>query len=142
MSPELLNPTKFGLVESHPTKQSDCYALGMVIYEVLTGLKPFAPFGGTGLLHKVLDGQHPERPRGTQGVGFTDSLWGTLERCWSLYPEDRPRLKSVLRRLQESNSQSRSSYGERHVETGTYDRSDDSSTSNSGTCYLRSPVHP
>ena len=34
MSPELLNPEMFGLDNNRPTTQSDCYALGMVVYEV------------------------------------------------------------------------------------------------------------
>ena len=37
MSPELLDPERFGIPESEdtrPTRQSDCYALGMVVYEV------------------------------------------------------------------------------------------------------------
>jgi serine/threonine protein kinase len=37
MSPELLDPERFGIPQSEgdrPTTQSDCYALGMVIYEV------------------------------------------------------------------------------------------------------------
>jgi serine/threonine protein kinase len=37
MSPELLDPELFGIPQSEgdrPTRQSDCYALGMVIYEV------------------------------------------------------------------------------------------------------------
>lgn len=34
MSPELLDPERFEITECRPTKQSDCYALGMVIYEV------------------------------------------------------------------------------------------------------------
>ena len=37
MSPELLDPERFGMPESEdnrPTRQSDCYAFGMVIYEV------------------------------------------------------------------------------------------------------------
>ena len=34
MSPELLDPDKFGANDSRPTTQSDCYALGMVVYEV------------------------------------------------------------------------------------------------------------
>jgi len=33
MSPELLNPPAFGS-SGYPTRESDCYALGMVIYEV------------------------------------------------------------------------------------------------------------
>ena len=34
MSPELLDPDQFGIADHRPTKQSDCYALGMVVYEV------------------------------------------------------------------------------------------------------------
>jgi len=37
MSPELLDPERFGMPVSEyyrPTRQSDCYALGMVTYEV------------------------------------------------------------------------------------------------------------
>ena len=33
MSPELLDPSRFGS-NGRPTPESDCYALGMVIYEV------------------------------------------------------------------------------------------------------------
>src|SRR5579872_6828289 len=41
MSPELFDPDKFGLKNCHPTKNSDRYAFGMVIYEVLSGQPPF-----------------------------------------------------------------------------------------------------
>ena len=37
MSPELLDPQRFkmpGREGNRPTRQSDCYALGMVVYEV------------------------------------------------------------------------------------------------------------
>ena len=34
MSPELLDPRVFDLLRVQPTKESDCYAFGMVIYEV------------------------------------------------------------------------------------------------------------
>ena len=34
MSPELLDPTGFNALDPRPTKESDCFALGMVIYEV------------------------------------------------------------------------------------------------------------
>ena len=36
-SPDILDPTRFGVPEAEgdrPTRQSDCYAMGMVIYEV------------------------------------------------------------------------------------------------------------
>lgn len=34
MSPELLDPSRLDDPDPRPTKASDCYALGMVIYEV------------------------------------------------------------------------------------------------------------
>jgi len=37
MGPELINPEQFGLEDNRPTKSSDCYALGMVIYEAISG---------------------------------------------------------------------------------------------------------
>jgi hypothetical protein len=44
MSPELLHPEMFGVPQSEdnkPTRQSDCYALGMVIYEVRVRMNRF-----------------------------------------------------------------------------------------------------
>lgn len=38
MSPELLVPDLFGISDSRLTKRSDCYALGMVVYEVFAGV--------------------------------------------------------------------------------------------------------
>ena len=34
MSPELLDPKKFSASDPRPTKESDRFAMGMVIYEV------------------------------------------------------------------------------------------------------------
>ena len=49
MSPELLDPETFGVDGDRPTKQSDCYALGMVVYEVRTGV-PVSILGVSGLI--------------------------------------------------------------------------------------------
>ena len=43
MSPELLDPHRFGIADDRPTKESDCYALGMVVYEVIEdGIIPYS----------------------------------------------------------------------------------------------------
>jgi len=99
MSPELLYPDQSGLGDSRPTKQSDCYALGMVIYEVLSGKVPFAPFNRYIVMRKVMEGERPERPEGTEGVWFTDDLWRMLNRCWAAKPKRRPHIAVVLRCL-------------------------------------------
>ena len=96
MSPELLHPGKFGLENSHPTVQSDLYALGMVVYEVLSGQAPFAGHRDPEIVLMVLSGKRPERPRGDAGELFTDEIWGVLELCWKHLPSDRPTAKHVL----------------------------------------------
>ena len=98
MSPELLVPEKFGLPGLHPTRESDCYALGMVIYEILSGCTPFGT-GSLVILYKILEGQRPSRPQGEAGERFTDDIWDMVERCWKTEPRDRPSAKDVLRCL-------------------------------------------
>lgn len=101
MGPELINPSEFDPKERHLTKKSDCYALGMVIYEVLSGQAPFSPYDGTAILFKVVDGEHPARPQGGDGALFTAGLWRVLEFCWKPKPDDRPSLDIVLRCLRD-----------------------------------------
>ena len=96
MSPELLNPEQFGFKDSRPTKESDCYALGMVIYEVLIGHPPFKSYKDFTVMQKVIKGARPGRPEGTEAAWFTDDLWETLGLCWSPQPKNRPTIKAVI----------------------------------------------
>ena len=96
MSPELLDPERFGAKDSRPTKESDCYALGMVIYEVLSGQVPFTPYRNFTVMRKVTEGERPVRPEGVEGLWFTDDLWGILKQCWVPRPESRPSIEAVL----------------------------------------------
>jgi len=103
MSPELFYPENFDLTDSRPTKQSDCYALGMVTYEVLSGQVPFPHYNAYAIVAKVSRGERPGRPRGAQGKWFTDDVWRTLERCWAPERERRPRIEDVLRCLEKAS---------------------------------------
>ena len=96
MSPELLHPERFGFGDGRPTTESDCYALGMVVYEVLSGQVPFVQDKNLVVIRKVMDGERPGRPRGTEGAWFTDDLWRMLELCWRPEPSDRPSIKALL----------------------------------------------
>ena len=94
MSPELIAPQRFGLESNRPTESSDCYALGMVIYETISGNLPFHKDADLTVFLKVVEGKHPPR-----GAKFRNSLWTLLEKCWRPQPNDRPDIGYVLRYL-------------------------------------------
>ena len=100
MSPELLDPDQFGSKDNRPTKESDCYALGMVIYEVLSGQAPFAPYRSPTVIQRVIKGERPVRPGGVEGAWFAGDLWGMLKQCWVPQPESRPNIEAVLECLE------------------------------------------
>ncbi|KAF9781558.1 kinase-like domain-containing protein [Thelephora terrestris] len=102
MSPELFHPERFGLDHSRPTIESDCYALGMLIYEVLSGQVPFPRCNNYVVIRKVLDGERPARPEGAKEVWFTNDLWRTLALCWETQARNRPSIGDVLEFLEQA----------------------------------------
>jgi len=100
MSPELFDLESPG---HRPTKFSDCYALGMVIWEVLSGRLPFYRFAKWVVSGKVLSGDRPERLQGEEGVWFTDEVWEVLGSCWMTQPEGRPSIEDVLQCLEKAS---------------------------------------
>jgi len=95
MSPELIDPQRFGFEISRPTKSSDCYALGMVIYETISGKLPFHKHTDLTVFVKVLKGKRPSRE-----VDFADDLWKMLELCWMPQHDRRPCTEDVLQCLE------------------------------------------
>ena len=99
-----LEPFDSEAQDRHPTKHLDCYALGMVIYEVLSLRTPFSEDQNVVGFEKVLRRVRPERPEGADGVWFTDDMWGALEHCWMPEPWDRSSAECVLRCLEKSST--------------------------------------
>jgi len=114
MAPELLNPSHFGS-NGRPTRESDCYALGMVIYEVgwlcslrpppihpsqvLTGLRPFHHLYTYEPVVAILNGQRPEKPIGAESLGLSCDLWGLVQLCWSESSSTRPTAQQLFDHL-------------------------------------------
>ena len=101
MAPELLCPVKFGEESARPTKPGDIYALGMVIYEVLTGSQPLCEkkWGIFDLTYRVVDGLRPEKPENAEHIGFGGGTWELVEECWSQEAARRPTIERVLTQL-------------------------------------------
>ena len=99
MSPERLDPQRFELSDARPTVPSDCYALGMVVYEIISGNEPFYECSGVAIFIKVMGGKHP-----TRGAEFPEHLWKMMETCWAFQPNERPAIEDVLRCLHSGSS--------------------------------------
>ena len=95
MSPERISPEDFGCETSRPSTSSDCYSLGMVIYEIISGNVPFPKDIDFTVFVKVLKGERPRREE-----GFPNGLWRMMERCWMPRPSDRPSVEDVLQCLE------------------------------------------
>ena len=103
MGPELLVPENFGLDRTRLTKSSDCYALGMVIYETISGNVPFHEFMDMVVATRVIQGKHPSRC-----AVFPEDVWTTMESCWTFQPHDRPGISDILQRLRAASNSSKS----------------------------------
>ena len=107
MAPELFDG------ESRPSRESDIYALGMVIYEVCTlyawrigpddslpqvlaHTRPFSPIIHYAVPALVISGKRPLRPTNRDILGLSDNVWLLMEKCWDLDPSVRPHISDIL----------------------------------------------
>ena len=100
MGPELLDFKQFGCESDQPTEKSDCYALGMTILEVLSGMHPFHYYNDRTVTQRVCGGERPIIPTGPERVWFTNDLWEMLGLCWLSEPNNRPALEVVFENLE------------------------------------------
>ncbi|GES81838.1 kinase-like domain-containing protein [Rhizophagus clarus] len=84
IAPEVFKGSKF-------TKESDIYSLGMIMWELTTGCKPFANVKhDIHLIYKILDG---ERPKITEDT--PECYANLMKRCWDADPKNRPSIKDI-----------------------------------------------
>ena len=101
MAPELLYPKKFGLRTCRVSKQADIYAIGMVIYEVLTG-RPFRAenFQHPQIMTRIIEGKRPREPEKAEDIGFGGGTWELVQQCWHQDREERPTVEKVSEHFQ------------------------------------------
>ena len=84
MAPELY------LDGARASKEADMYAFGMVVYEVITGTRPFGDRKVVELPALTAQGWRPPMPEDPVATGFCQGTWELVERCWDEHPEQRP----------------------------------------------------
>ena len=99
MAPELLHSTKFDLEKGVPSKEADIYALGMTVYQVLTGQWPFYPKRELEVMRAVISGERPPKPKNAEKIGMTGAVWELMRECWRENRTKRPDISQVLRRF-------------------------------------------
>jgi len=89
MAPELCR----GVARS--SKAADIYAFGMVVYEVITGARPFGQRALNELLFITTQGWRPARPESPADM-FDQEMWEFIEKCWDEDSEQRPTAEEAL----------------------------------------------
>ena len=73
------------------SKESDIYSLGMIMWELTTGCKPFADVEhNTELIYKIIDGKRPEITTDTP-----ECFANLMKRCWDSDPLKRPLISEI-----------------------------------------------
>jgi len=108
MAPELMYPSKFNLHRPQVSREGDIYAFGMTMYEVVTGVRPFAAEGKRReeLMFVVMEGGRPAKPENLEAAGFGNGVWDLVEKCWSQDRTQRPGTWDVRLRLRVAASMS------------------------------------
>ncbi|TDL14288.1 kinase-like protein [Rickenella mellea] len=113
MAIELVKPRSQSTDNTNPstnvaeqTKESDVWAFGMVVYELLTKSHPFAGIPDIQVLIIVVGGGLPNPPRDIKNRPPIDqSLWELCKRCWNKEPSLRPTMSSIVAELKKKSFQ-------------------------------------
>ena len=88
IAPEIFKGSPF-------SKESDVYCMGMIMWELTTGCKPFANVGhDIDLIIKILDGERPEITEDTP-----ECFANLMKSCWDPDPKKRPSINKIRNTL-------------------------------------------
>ncbi|GBC07449.1 hypothetical protein RclHR1_07480009 [Rhizophagus clarus] len=85
------------------SNKSDVYSLGMIMWELTTGIKPFANVEhDVNLVYQIIDGKRPEITSDTP-----ECFANLMKKCWDSNPSRRPTVDEIFRSANKLNSMAR-----------------------------------
>ncbi|CAE6533660.1 unnamed protein product [Rhizoctonia solani] len=83
--------------ETKTTQAGDMFALGMITFEVITGILPYVGVSDPVAMFSIAAGKLPERPQAhiPSGVKQADRLWSAIASCWAYNPNERPKAQEI-----------------------------------------------
>ncbi|KAJ1302953.1 hypothetical protein OPQ81_003246 [Rhizoctonia solani] len=87
--------------ETKTTQAGDIFALGMIIFETITGIIPYAGSSDPVVMFSIASGKLPDRPQAHIPIGVeqADRLWSAITSCWAYSPNERPKAREVRSQL-------------------------------------------
>ncbi|CAB4445517.1 unnamed protein product [Rhizophagus irregularis] len=80
--------------KNHPSKKSDVYSVGVLLWEISSGQKPFGSHDASFLLFEIINGKR-ETPISGTPIDYVNIYTS----CWRDNPDDRPDMRKVLSEL-------------------------------------------
>ena len=83
-------------MDAKPSKEVDMYAFGIVVYEVITGTRPYGKRKLMEIPSLTVQGLRPSKPEDPMPAGFGQGTWEFAERCWDEDQTERPSARAAL----------------------------------------------
>jgi len=77
------------------TPGADVFSFGMVVLEAFTGKFPLKELNGPSRMQKIMNGERPVHPSGTENLGLVAPVWNMTIDCWQDDPARRPTMAAV-----------------------------------------------
>ncbi|KAF0552281.1 kinase-like protein [Gigaspora margarita] len=95
---EYTDPQIFIKSQFMPNTKSDIYSLGVILWELTSGIHPFSKIPNKRVLaHLTSKGKRERKVPGTPS-----NYVKLYKKCWNTKPKKRPELKEILQKLQQS----------------------------------------